>query len=329
MLTRRTLVKATAAAAATSVGGQRGSAQAVRTLRMTYLYAAESQLGAGSTAMAEEVAKRTGGRIRIEQFPDAALGGDANMLKGVQLGSIDLAFVTGSYLPDVVPETDLLQMPFLFRNITHAHAAMDGAPGQEFLKRMATKDLVPLAWGENGLRHISNSKRAITTPEDLKGLKLRLPQSDVIVLGFKALGAETGVLALPKLYDALQTGQFDGEENPIATMLSSNLQKVQKFLTLSGHVYSPAVIVMSPDAHDELSAEDKAIFADAAKLGAQASRDYAARAEKSGVATMQQAGMQVVVEIDRARFAAAMASATPEYEKRFGRDLIERFRVVS
>src|SRR6185295_13927709 len=105
-------------------------------------------------------------------------------------------------------------------------------------------------------------------------LKFRLPPSDVIVLAFKTLGADTGVLSLPKLYDALQTGQFDGQENPIATMLVHNLQKVQKFLTLSGHIYSPAVIFLSPDAYDELSAEEKVIFADAARLGAQASRDY-------------------------------------------------------
>ncbi len=328
MLNRRAFVLTTGFAAL-GAGVRHSSAQSARTLRMTYLYAAESQFGAGATAMANEVAKRTDGRIRIEQFPDAALGGDANMMKGVQLGSIDVAIISASYLPAAVPEVDVFQMPFLFRDVTHARATLDGAPGQDFLKRMSAKNLVALAWAENGLRHISNSKRPILAPEDMKGLKFRLPPSDVLVLAFKTLGAETGVVALPKLYDALQTGQFDGQENPVATMLANNLQKVQKFLTLSGHVYSPAVIVMSPDAYDELSADEKTIFADAARLGAQASRDYSSQADKTGIATIQQAGVQVIADIDRARFAAAMAGAMPEYEKRFGRDLIERIRAVA
>jgi len=329
MLTRRTVLAAAGAAVVAGLGGRRGAADAARTLRITYLYGTDSQFGAAATVMSDEIAKRTGGRIRLEQYPNAALGGDANMLKGVQLGSIDLAIITGSYLPEAVPEVDVFQMPFLFKSVAQARAALDGAPGQDFMQRLAAKNLVPLAWGENGLRHITNSRRPIVTPEDLKGLKLRVPPSEVLVIAFKALGAETGVLPLPKLYDALQTDQFDGEENPIATILAHNLQKVQKYLTLSGHVYAPALIVMSPDAHDDLSAEEKSIVADAARLGAQATRDFAANAEASGIATMQRAGLQVVAEVDRPRFAAAMAAAMPEYDKRFGRDLIERLRAVA
>jgi TRAP-type transport system periplasmic protein len=290
------------------------------------LFSRDSQLGAGATVMADAVAKRTNGRIRIEQAPDASLGGDVEILKAVQLGSVDLAFVTGAGLPSVLPVTDVLHIPFLFTSADHAHAVLDGAVGADLSKQLAAKDLVPLAWGENGMRHMTNSKHPIATPDDVKGLKMRLPQSDVMVLGFQALGAQTGMLPFPQLYEALQTGQFDGEENPIATIQAAKLEKVQKFLTMSAHVYDPAIIVMSPDAHDELSADDKAIFADAAKLGAVESRRYAAAAEHSGVSALQQAGLQAVAQIDRARFAAATASAMPEFERRFGRDQIERIR---
>ena len=330
MLARRTLLLAGAAATAGLAGRRLArAADATRTLRIGYLFSKDSQLGAGATAMADAVAKRTNGRIRIQQFPDSALGGDVEMLKGVQLGSIDLAFVTGAGLPSVLPDSDVFHIPFLFNSAAHAHAVFDGAVGQDFLKRVSAKDLVALAWGENGMRHMTNSKHPINVPDDLKGLKMRLPQSDVMVLGFKALGADAAMLPFPQLFEALQTGQFDGEENPIATIEAAKFDKVQKFLTISGHVYDPAIIVMSPDAHDDLSADDKAIFADAAKLGAKVSRDYAGAAEQSGVATLRQAGMQVVTGIDRARFAAAMASATPEYERRFGRDEIQRIRATS
>ena len=325
MLSRRQLLLSSAASLATPRLA-RAAEPSGHTLRMGYLFAKESQLGAGTTAMADEVAKRTGGRIRIQQFPDAALGGDVEILKAVQLGSVDLAFVTGAGLPSIVATTDIVHIPFLFSSAAHAHAVFDGPVGQALSKQLAAKDLVPLAWGENGMRHMTNSQRPIAVPDDLKGLKMRLPQSEVMVLGFKALGAETGMLPFPQLYEALQSGQFDGEENPIATIQAAKLEKVQKFLTMSGHVYDPAIIVMSPDAHDELSAEDKAILADAAKLGAAASRNYAAAAEQSGVAALKQAGMQVVTEIDRTRFAAAAASAMPEFERRFGREQIERIR---
>lgn len=330
MLARRHFLQAGAAAAAgVAMPYLAKAAAATRTLRVGYLFAKNSQLGAGCTAMADAVAKRSSGRIQIQQFPDSALGGDVEMLKGVQLGSIDLAFVTGAGLPSILPDTDVFHIPFLFSSAAHAHTVLDGAVGQDFLKRLAAKGLVPLAWGENGMRHMTNSKHPIAVPEDLKGLKMRLPQSDVMVLGFKALGADAAMLPFPRLYEALQNGTFDGEENPIATIEAARFQQVQKFLTMSAHVYDPAIIVMSPDSYDDLSAEDKAIFGDAAKLGAAASRQYAAAAEESGVATLRQAGMQVVTEIDRARFAAAMAAATPEYERRFGREEIARIRATT
>jgi TRAP-type C4-dicarboxylate transport system substrate-binding protein len=176
------------------------------------------------------------------------------------------------------------------------------------------------------MRHMTNSRHPIATPDDLKGLKMRLPQSEVMLLGFKALGADVSPLAFPLLYEALQSGKFDGEENPIATIRSAKFDQVQKYLTMSGHVYDPAVFVMSPDEFDEMSAEDKASFAEAARLGGRASRTFAADAESSGVAALKQAGMQVLADIDRTRFAAAMAGANPEFEKRFGKTLIEQVR---
>jgi tripartite ATP-independent transporter DctP family solute receptor len=295
---------------------------------MGYIFSRESQLGAGATAMADAVAKATGGRIQIEQFPDSALGGEVEMLKAIQLGSVDLGFITGAPLPSVLPESDVFHIPFLFSGTTHAHAVFDGPVGQSYLKLFAAKTLVPLAWGENGMRHMTNSKHPIAAPDDLKGLKMRLPQSEVMVIGFQALGAEAKMLPFPQLFEALQTGQFDGQENPIATIQSAKFGRVQKFLTLSGHVYDPALIVMSPDAHDDLSAEEKVIFAEAARTGAAASRKAAADAEQTGVATLKQAGMQVLTEVDRSRFAAVMASANPEYEKRFGRDQIADIRRI-
>jgi TRAP-type C4-dicarboxylate transport system substrate-binding protein len=148
----------------------------------------------------------------------------------------------------------------------------------------------------------------------------------VLQLGFQALGAETALLAFPQLFEALRAGKFDGEENPIATIRAAKFNQVQKFLTLSAHAYDPAVIVMSPDSFDDLSAEDKASFVEAAKIGGKASRDFSARAESEGVAALEQAGMTVQRQVDRAAFINAMASANAEFDKRFSRELIEQIR---
>ena len=142
------------------------------------------------------------------------------------------AFVTGMGLSSVLPEAGVLNIPFLFRDIRHAHAVMDGPIGQSFAKLFAAKDMIMLAWGENGMRHITNSKLNIATPADLKGLKMRVPQSDVLLKGFQALGVDTAQLPFPQLFEALRAGKFDGEENPIATIRAAKFDQVQKFLTI-------------------------------------------------------------------------------------------------
>jgi tripartite ATP-independent transporter DctP family solute receptor len=248
------------------------------------------------------------------------------MLKAVQLGSVDLAFITGAPLPNVLPDAGIFNIPFLFESPEHARAVLDGPIGDEYRQRFAAKDLVALAWGENGLRHLTNARHPIVNPEDLRGLKLRLPQSDIMLLGFKALGANVAALPFPQLYDALRLGTFDGQENPIATIQAAKFSQVQRFLTLSGHVYDPALLVMSPDVFDELAAKDKAAFIAAARQGAAASRRFASEAQRTGIEALQEGGMQVVAAIDRARFEAGMAAAVPEFEARFGRAEIKRIQ---
>lgn len=301
-------------------------AQSVRSLKLGYILSEDSQLGAGATVFADEIAKRTDGRYKIAQYPNSILGGEVEMLKGVQLGTIDLAFITGAPLPNFVPEVGVFNIPFLFHSLAHAHAVLDGPIGQSYLEKFRDKDLVALAWGENGMRHLTNSKLEIRSPGDMKGLKLRLPESAVMLAGFKALGADASPLAFPRLYGALQSGQFDGQENPIATILSSKFNQVQKYLTLTGHVYDPAVIFMSVDAFGDLSPADSESFIAAARLAGQASREFAAAAEAKGVGELTRAGMKAVTNVDRESFAAAMASAKPEFDRRFGDALIERIR---
>jgi tripartite ATP-independent transporter DctP family solute receptor len=287
-----------------------------------------SQLGEGATVFADEVAKRTGGKITLEQMPNSTMGGELEMLKGLQQGTVDMAFITGAPLPNILPEAGVFNIPFIFRDLAHAHAVLDSPFGQAYLEKFKQKNVIALAWGENGMRHITNSKRPIQTPEDLKGLKLRLPQSDVMMIGFKAMGADVQTLAFPLVYNALQSGLFDGQENPIATILSSKFGQVQKYLTLSGHVYDPAVFLVSKDVWGDLTKAEQEILVKSAQLGAAASRRYAFEAQQKGVDFLRQQGVEIVDSVDRASFVAALQSAQPQYEKMFGRDVLEEIAAI-
>lgn len=322
---RRQFIGGSAAFAATAAPSL-SLAEDARVIKLGYILAPNSQLGAGADVFAAEVAKRTQGRYRIDQYPDAALGGEVEMMRGVQLGTVDLAFITGAPMPNFVPEIGVFGIPFLIRDAQHAYSVLDGTLGLQLLKKFEGKDIIALAWGENGMRHITNSKRPIQRPDDLHGLKLRVPQSDVMVQGFDALGADTHPLAFPDVYGALQTGRFDAQENPIATIIASKFYQVQKYLTMSGHIYDPAAFLMSKDLYNDLSSADRQAFAEAARLGGLVSRQFAAEAESSGVAMLQTAGMQVTASIDRAKFADAMAPVMPAFEKKFGPDVIDAVR---
>lgn len=299
---------------------------APRTFNFGFILSPNSQLGAGAAAFADEIGRRTRGRYAVELYPNAMLGGEVEMLKALQLGTVDLAFITCAALPAVLPEAGVFNIPFLFRDVRHAQHVLDGLIGQAYLRKFAGKHLVALAWGENGLRHLTTGTRAVSGPSDLVGLKLRLPQSEVMMAGFKALGADVRAMPFPELYGALQSGIVDGQENPIATIQSAKFDQVQKYLSLTGHVYDPALILMSEDAFNELSPDERTQFTEAAQAAAHASREFAAAAEARGLERLARAGMVLDRNVDHQAFERAMVPALPSFEKSFGRQLLTQIR---
>lgn len=295
-------------------------------MKLGHILVSDSQLGAGAAAFAEEVPLATEGRFAVELYANGVLGGEVEMLEAVQRGALDAAFITGAALPNFIPEVGVFNIPFLFRDLHHARDVLDSTIGQSYLDKFRPKNIVALAWGENGIRHITNSRRPIVKPADLRGLKLRLPQSDVMLAGFKALGADVAMLPFPEVYDALAKGRFDGQENPIATILASRFAQVQKHLTLSNHVYDPAMFVMSVACYERLSPQDRNAMLASATIAAGASRSYASRAQTKGVEILRTSGMQVVPAIDTMQFASAMAPALPEFDRRFGVALVKKIR---
>jgi tripartite ATP-independent transporter DctP family solute receptor len=298
------------------------------TLKLGHAQSSTSAFQVGAQAMADEFTKLTKGRYKIAIFPSGSLGGEREMVESVQLGTLDLAVTSTGPVGNFVPETLITDIPFLFRDYDHARKTLDGAIGQDLLAKFPAKGMVALAWAENGFRHLTNSKRAVNTPEDMKGLKLRTMENPVHMTAFRALGASPAPMAFTELFTALQQGTVDGQENPIPVITSSKFGQVQKNLTLTGHVYSPALILAALPVVNGLAPADKKALQDAAKFGAQAMRKRVNEVESSGVDELKAQGVNVVTTVDKSKFQTALAPAYVEYAKRFGEANIQRIRDV-
>jgi tripartite ATP-independent transporter DctP family solute receptor len=302
------------------------TASAQTTMRNSISVAQNSHQGEAIDTLAKEVEKRTNGRIKIQNFYSASLGSERESIESVQLGTQELTTTSTGPVPNFVPETRILDVPFLFRDKAHARAVLDGPIGQELLATFEPKGMKALAWGENGVRHMTNSKRAVNSPDDLKGLKMRTMENSVHVAAYKSLGIVTTPMAFAEVFTALQQGTVDGQENPLSVIMAANFDQVQKHLTLTGHVYSPAVILMNKGTFDKLSAADKKIFLDSAKEAVKVNRARVDKDDANGVAELRKKGMTIIENVDKSKFVATMGPAMAEFEKQFGKANLDRIR---
>ena len=295
-------------------------------LKMNISLAQNSSYGVAVDTFAREVEKRTAGRYKVQNFYSAALGAERESVEGVQLGTLDLTLTSTGPLPNFVPEVAILDIPFLFRDYAHARAVLDGPIGQELLQKFPAKGMVALAWAENGFRHMTNSKHPVNTPDDLRGLKMRTMENPIHIEAYKQFGILPTPMAFTEVFTALQQGTVDGEENPLSVITSAKLDQVQKYLTLTGHVYSPAVILMNKARWDALSAQDKQAFQEAAREAVKANRARVDDDERKAVADLRAKGMIVTENVDKAKFQAKLAPVYADFAKRFGQENIDRIR---
>ena len=304
------------------------SAQAQTTIKIGYATSATSHYGVGTTAFCDDIEKGTQGRYKCQQFPSSALGGEREMIEAVQLGTLDFVNTSTGPVGNFVPEVKIVDIPFLFRDYDHARKVMDGPIGQDILTKFPSKGLIALSWTENGFRHMTNNKRAINKPEDASGLKMRTMENKVHMDGYRAFGIQPTPMAFPEVFGALQQGTVDGQENPIPVILASKFSQVQKHLSLTGHVYSPALIITSPRFMNKLSEADKKVFYEAAKHATVAQRKKVNDDENSGIAQLEKEGMSVVRKVDGAAFRGALRDTYANYAKEFGADNIKKIQDV-
>jgi TRAP-type transport system periplasmic protein len=311
---------------ATLAFGFVAGAAAQTTMKINISTAQNSHQGVGIDVFAREVEKRTNGRYKIQTFYSGSLGGERESVEAVQLGTQELTLTSTGPVPNFVPETKILDVPFLFRDKAHARAVLDGPIGQELLTKFDAKGFKALAWAENGFRHMTNSKREVRAPEDLKGLKMRTMENPVHIAAYKGFGIVTTPMAFPEVFTALQQGTVDGQENPLSVIIASKFEQVQKHLSLTGHVYSPCLILMNKAAFDKLAPADKQAFLEAAKEATKANRARVDEDDAKGVAELRAKGMNVVDNVDKSKFVAALAPVNAEFEKQFGKANLDRIR---
>jgi len=283
----------------------------------------------GVKAMGEALKEATDGKICIEIFASAQLGEEKDTIEQTQFGVIDLNRVSLGPFNNIIPETQVPSLPYIFRSVDHMHKVMDGEVGQEILDAFEDHDLIGLAFYDGGSRSFYNSERPIESIEDLAGLKFRVMQSDMFVDMVSALGANATPMPYGEVYSAIQTGVIDGAENNWPSYDTSGHYEVAKYYTLDQHLMVPEVLVMSKMTWDKLSEEEQQAVREAAKKSVEVQRALWAEQEKASEERIRAAGNEIITEIDKQPFIDAMA---PVYEKYVTseklKDMVARIQAV-
>jgi tripartite ATP-independent transporter DctP family solute receptor len=278
--------------------------------------------------MSDLLMERSGGRIAIEVFHSRQLGEESDTIEQTQFGVIDMNRINMAPLNNIIPETSVPALPYIFRSIEHMRTVMDGEIGDEILAAFEEHNLVGLAYYDSGARSFYNSIRPIETVADLEGMKIRVQQSDLFIAMIEALGANATPMPFGEVYSGLQTGVIDGAENNWPSYESTNHYQVAQYYSLDEHSMSPEVLVMSLQSWNRLSEEDQQLIRQAARDSVGYMRDLWDAREAEARAKVEAAG-SIINEVDKQPFIDAMA---PVYEQFVTdptlQDLVARIQAV-
>lgn len=323
-LSRRTALMIGLSAAA-AVGMPHVARAATRRLRFGVASVPGSTTHRYAATFARAAAELSGGSVVVDVYPNAQLGDELQMLKAVGDGSLDVTAMTPGPASRHSKEVGLCELPYLFDSVASARLAFDQQLGRHCADLLQAKGFLTLSWGESGLRHFTANK-PIRNPADLKGLKLRVPHSEPIRQTFQAMGASVESFSFAQLPEALRIGRFEAQENPINIIVSAGLNRFQSHLSLTGHIYTPLLVLFSPDVMDELSPAQQAALRKAGEAGSAASRDYAEASQRSDMSKLVAAGMTVIEDIDRRALREAAAAAIETLSAEFGAEALRRVR---
>lgn len=302
---RRFLVAA-ALCAAMCLGAQAGEKLVIRVGNETGK--TDSQY-VGLEVMAAQVKDKSGGTMELELHPGSELGSGPAMVKMVQSGDLDIYMGGAGFFAAWDGRLAVFDIPYLFASAEQAHKILDSDFGAEMLSVLDPYMVKGLAFWENGVRSVTNNVRPIKTPDDVKGLKLRvMPSNPVHVKIWSSLGAEPFPITFSEIYASLKSGKVDGQEHPIGAIYSGKFYEVQKYLSRTNHMYGPLIMIMNFNKFALLSPEQQKILVDASRAGAVAQRKFIKDNEAKFIDEMKKAGMEII-EVDTAPFRERMRPA--------------------
>jgi len=291
-------------------------------VRVAHTLAPDSHYNKGLIHLGELLEEKTGGQIELQIFHSAQLGSERDAVEGVAMGTLEMTLVSSAPLANFTDKFMVFNLPFIIRDRQKAYEWMDGPEGQKILESLLPKNMVGLGIWENGFRNLTNSKKAVKVPADMNGLKIRLMENPIHVSTFKTLGAYPVPMPFGELFTALQQKTVDGQENPLIIIYTSKFYEVQDYLTLTGHFYAPAVLIVNKDFWEStLSDEQREIFVECEKEARQWEREYSINSEKEMAKKLKEEGMTVITP-DKSLWVEAVKPVYKKFEDKIGKDVI-------
>ena len=277
-----------------------------------------------------DVEKKTDGRVAVEIYPNAQLGSDRQAIEGVSIGTIEMSASGGSALLPLDDRLKIMDLPFLFKSSEVAHQAYDQFLTEEFNKILEPHDLIILYAAELGFRHITNNRQPIHKPDDLKGLKIRTMENPLHVESFKLLGSNPTPVAFSELYTALQQGTVDAQENPISVISTGKFYEVQKYLSLTGHIYSPTVLLVNKTYWESLPEDIRSILNGILKETQAFERDVLIKQNIAAVDELRGKGVQVndLTSEEKQVFFDRCKPVYDAYVEKYGDSLLKRISAL-
>lgn len=308
-------------------GNNTSNAEAI-TLKLAHVGSPTHQYQIAADKFKELVEARTDGAVKVDIYNNGVLGNENETVEQVMDGTLDIAAVVAdSSFANVVPEMNVFGIPYLFRNLDHVYATIDGEIGQELIEKANEKEMKFLGFWEIGFRHFTNNKVEIAKPADMAGLKIRVQPSKVWDAHMAALQANGTPLAFNELYSAMDQGVVDGQENPLNTIYSMKFYEVQKYLSLTGHTYSPAAVAMSNKSWESLSDEQQGIVDEAFKEAQQYQREQLAEIDAQIINDIKAEGV-IVTEPDIAAFRELTKDVREVLAQEVPAELVERIENI-
>lgn len=299
-------------------------ADAATTLRFGFAGSDSDTQSLAAKEFAQLVKEGSNGELLIRPFGNSMLGNDQAMIGGVRGGTIDMEMSGTPNFSGMTPRMSVLDLPFVFTDSAHAYRVLDGKVGQQLLDDLASHNLKGLAYWEVGFRDITNSRRPVRVPADVKGLKIRTSSNPSQIEAFRLLGANPQPLPLAELYNALEMKAVDAQEHPLSITWSSGFYEVQKYLSQTRHAYTALIVVMNKQKFDAMPADQQKLLVDSARAAGAAQRKMNAENDGKFLIELQAKGMQIEKSVDREAFRQAVSAPLREtFIKQHGSELLE------